>query len=87
MPAETDLVEPRLRTIAAYDARHGTALINTLRVVLDTGGRALAAAELGIHPNTLRYRLGRIRTIGEIDLDDRDERPALMVQLRLFTDR
>lgn len=75
-------VSPYVSTV-----RELAAVVDDAALVMDllrAGGRALAAAaELGIHPNTLRYRLGRIRDIGEIDLDDRDERLALMVELRL----
>jgi hypothetical protein len=76
----------QLQAVAAYDAERGTALVSTLRVLLDNGGRTVAAAtELGIHVNTLRYRVKRLQEIGHFRFEDADERLALTLQLRLVT--
>jgi hypothetical protein len=58
-------------------------LARSLSSYLDSfGDVAVAAAELHVHPNTLRYRLRRIKELG-IDIDDPDERLLAMIQLRL----
>jgi hypothetical protein len=51
------------------------------------GNLSAAASELSVHPNTLRYRLGRITEVLRVDLDDPDERLVLALQLRLLEAR
>ena len=43
-----------------------------------------AADELGVHPNTLRYRLRRALELAELDLEDGDERVVVELGLRLL---
>jgi PucR C-terminal helix-turn-helix domain len=71
-------------TLLDHDRRHGTDYHTTLAAWLDDfGDNALAARSLGIHPNTVRYRLQRIVEISGIRLDDPDERLLAMLHLRL----
>ncbi|TWS19184.1 hypothetical protein FK529_11765 [Tsukamurella asaccharolytica] len=71
--------------LRCHDQEHGTDLARTLRVYLDEFGSVSAtAAALGYHPNTLRYRLGRIQEICGIDLGDRDARLLAQIQLSLL---
>lgn len=59
-------------------------LAKSLRAHLDAfGDVTAAAAALHVHPNTLRYRLKRIRELSGIDLDDPDERLLATLLLRL----
>jgi DNA-binding PucR family transcriptional regulator len=37
-----------------------------------------------VHPNTFRYRLRRLAEVAGIDLDDPEDRFAVLLQLRLF---
>jgi DNA-binding PucR family transcriptional regulator len=81
--------------LVAYDAAHHTDYVATLRSWLRYHGEPRRAArELLIHPNTLRYRMRRIREVlrdagnregapglAELDLDDPDQRLALQVQV------
>ena len=55
----------------------------TLRAVLDHPGIVAAAAALGVHRNTLAYRLARLEALGGWQLDDPDLRFALGVAVRL----
>jgi DNA-binding PucR family transcriptional regulator len=48
------------------------------------GRLRLAAEELGIHRNTLEYRVGRIAQLAEMDLDNADNRLALELGVRLL---
>ncbi|WP_235926391.1 PucR family transcriptional regulator [Actinokineospora pegani] len=45
------------------------------------GDPRAAASALGIHPNTLRYRMGRVTALLGADLADPDTRVALLIQL------
>jgi len=55
----------------------------TLRAVLEQPGLAAAAAGLGIHRNTLAYRLRALERLTGWQLDDPDLRLALLLALRL----
>jgi hypothetical protein len=75
---------PLLERIEAYDEKHATAYLETLRVHLSSFGDPTAAsARLGIHTNTLRYRLRRLSELFTVNLADEDERLGLMLQFRL----
>jgi hypothetical protein len=69
--------------LSAYDAEHGTNLVETLRAWLDAfGDVAAASAAMFVHPNTFRYRLRRLAEVSGIDLADPEQRFAAMLQLR-----
>jgi sugar diacid utilization regulator len=68
-----------------YDRRHHTELTDTLFRYLECGGNYASTAEsLVIHRSTLRYRLRRIRDIGDIDLHNVDSRLNLHVAARAW---
>ena len=57
-------------------------LQETLRIFLEQGGSLRPTAEaLGIHRNTLTYRLKQIRSILDVDLDDPHTRLSLQIAL------
>ncbi len=60
--------------------------VETLRAVLGQGGMNEAAVALGIHRNTVTYRLRRIEALTGWRLDDPDLRLALSVAVRLVQD-
>jgi len=60
--------------------------VATLRAVLDRGGVNEAAAALGVHRNTVAYRLRRIEALTGWRLGDPDLRLALLVAVRLVQD-
>ena len=68
-----------------HDADRGTDYLGTLTAWLDHPGEpALAARSLHVHPNTLRYRMGRLAALPElqgVDLGDPHTRLALRLQL------
>lgn len=81
----TDLVKGPLQQLAVHDREKGTQYLSTLRAYLEAfGDIPTAAARLGIHANTFRYRLRRVIELFELDLDDHDERLVLDLQLRLL---
>ena len=75
-----------LDDIDDYDAAHAATYGQTLRVYLASfGDPAEASKALGVHTNTLRYRLRRLRELFGLDVADADTRFALMVDIRLRT--
>lgn len=76
-------VEAILGPLVAYDAAHATELLRTLDAYLAAGGhQAATASTLGIHVNSLQYRLRRIREIGKLRLDDPETRLNAQLALR-----
>ncbi|OOC04931.1 transcriptional regulator [Amycolatopsis azurea DSM 43854] len=68
-----------------YDEHKNTDLVQTLSQYLECGGHYdETAATLVIHRSTLRYRLGRIREITDLDLNDVDSRFNLHVATRAW---
>lgn len=54
----------------------------TVRTYLDTGGNAIDVAnQLGLHVNTVRYRLSRIKPLFGLDLSDAETRLLVWLQL------
>jgi len=71
-----------LRALADHDG--GARLRETLRCFLDNGGSVpRTAAALHLHRTSLYYRLGQIRDITGVDLDDGHTRLLLHLGLRL----
>jgi len=69
--------------LEAYDAAHGTNLVETLELYLASRNAALAARQLYLHYNTLTNRLARIEEIIGPYLDDPERCLNLSVALRL----
>jgi hypothetical protein len=81
--AHGDRLTGPVARLSAYDAEHGTNLIETLRAWLDAFGDVTAAsAAMFVHANTFRYRLRRLTEVCGIDLGDPEQRFAAMLQLR-----
>lgn len=58
------------------------ALRHTVRAVIDHWGNPQRAAEvLGVHPNTVRYRMARLGEVCDVDLHDPTQRLALRLEL------
>ncbi|RKT55136.1 PucR family transcriptional regulator [Saccharothrix australiensis] len=65
-----------------HDTRHGTHHVATLRAWLEAqGDLAVAGERLGVHPNTIRYRLRRMAEVTALDLDDARKRLAMIIDL------
>lgn len=70
-----------------HDAEHGTHYVPTLRAWLAASGDlAAAAAGLGVHPNTIRYRLRKMTEVTSIDLVDARKRRAMIIDLAIDDD-
>lgn len=78
-----ELAAERLAPLDTLSAGSRRRLETTLRVWLAEQGRLGAvAAALGVHPQTARYRLGRLRELFEGQLDDPDGRFWLELAVR-----
>jgi sugar diacid utilization regulator len=76
-----DLREGKVEALVRSDP--GGARVATLAAYLDCFGDVRAAAEqLGVHPNTFRYRLRRLQHEVGLNLSDPAERLVAALQLR-----
>ncbi|MGW3344363.1 PucR family transcriptional regulator [Nonomuraea rubra] len=77
------LSQADLRELAEETAALDTELAQTVEVYLDRGGHVQkTAAELGIHRQTLYYRLGKAERLTHRDLSDGDDRLAVHLGLK-----
>jgi hypothetical protein len=78
-----ELAAHRLAPLEGQPGRAGERLAATLRAWLDQQGNvSLVARDLGIHPQTVRYRMRRLRELFGAALDDPAARFELTVALR-----
>jgi hypothetical protein len=78
-----ELAADRLAPLAGLSAGSRTRLTETLTVWLAEQGRLGPVAQrLGVHPQTARYRLNRLRELFGSSLDDPDDRFWLELALR-----
>jgi purine catabolism regulator len=72
-----------LGPLERHDRRHRAQLCASLEAYLEANGRwAEAAAQLGVHRHTLRYRVQRIEQLTGRDLDSGRDRLELWLALR-----
>lgn len=70
-----------------YDSAHATDYVATLRAWLDAQGDPVtAAAGLGVHPNTVRNRMRKMREVAVLELEDARTRLAMTIDLAAFED-
>ncbi|MER6942900.1 helix-turn-helix domain-containing protein [Nonomuraea sp. NPDC000554] len=75
--------EHLLGPVEEYDARHGSELLRTLDVFLETcGSWQRTADELYVHVNTLRYRMQRIEELTGRRMSSMRDRTDLYLALR-----
>lgn len=68
--------------LTRHDREHGTHYVETLRAWLDAQGELVEAGErLGVHENTVRYRLRKMAKVTALELDDPRKRLAIMIAL------
>jgi DNA-binding PucR family transcriptional regulator len=82
-----ELAADRLAPLAALPDGSRARLAETLRIWLAEQGRlGQVARRLGVHPQTARYRVGRLRELFGETLGDPDERFWLELALRAAAD-
>ncbi|MEJ3659037.1 helix-turn-helix domain-containing protein [Actinomycetes bacterium KLBMP 9759] len=80
--AAADLHDPAVAALVAHDEEHGSDLARSVVAYLDAMGDVRVAAEqLTVHPNTLRYRLRRASTVAGLQLGDPRARLVHHLQL------
>lgn len=78
LPELREFHDENLGTLLAYDHDHGGELLRTLEAFFAAKcSPKEASSMLGVHRNTILYRLDRIREITGVDLDDADVRLRL----------
>jgi purine catabolism regulator len=84
LPELRDLYTETLGSLLAYDRQNSAELVSTLDAFFAANGSPKEAAErLGVHRNTVLYRLDRIREITGYDLDDAAVRLRLQLALHI----
>jgi sugar diacid utilization regulator len=74
-----------LGKLIEYDLAHGTDLLKTLCIVIETDGHLKEAAqELFIHYNTLRYRLKKIKEIAGLEFSSWREIAQIMLAVEVY---
>jgi DNA-binding PucR family transcriptional regulator len=82
-PDADRLLGDLLAPVGAYDAQRGTALLATLRAYVASGfSPTRSAQQLFVHPNTVLYRLRRIRELTGRDPQDPDDLVLLALALK-----
>ena len=80
-----DTYQSQVITIAEYDQRKKTSLLDTLEAYLECGGNtAKACSQLGIHRNTMLQRLERLQTLSTFDLEQYEHRLPLLVAIKVY---
>jgi hypothetical protein len=70
-----------------HDREHGTDYVVTLQAWLGAqGDPAAAGRRLGVHENTVRYRLRKMGDVTNLPLDDAKKRLAMMIELAIDVD-
>lgn len=76
-------VRDSIGAVVDYDSIHGSDLVATLDAYLSrSGSLSHLCQDLAIHRSTLVYRLGRIRDLLDIDIDDSSRRLELLLAAR-----
>lgn len=83
-PLSERLAQSTLGRLLGYDHDHHSDLMDTARAFLDCGfNLTKTARKLSVHPNTVVYRLRRIREISGRDLQNPDDMLAFTVAMRV----
>jgi len=84
--AHPSLLSGPVVRLAEHDRTQGTEFVTTMRAYFDSVGDVKAVgAQLGLHQNTVRYRVNKAQEIGRFSLDRPDERLLVELQVRLLT--
>lgn len=82
------ILDSTIKPLQAYDLGRKAELVSTLRAYIDSGfNLAKSADTLCVHPNTVVYRLGRIREISGRDPHSPDDLLLLQLGLKLLDTR
>lgn len=75
---------PKIQVLEAYDQKHHTNLTDTLyQYLLHERNPNLTAESMGLHRNTITYRIRKIGDIVQINYDDPNERQYILLSYHL----
>ncbi|MEA4884167.1 MAG: helix-turn-helix domain-containing protein [Clostridia bacterium] len=78
-------VREKLGTLIDYDRKHGSQLIETLRMYFDNGSSpGQTAKRLYVHVNTVKHRIMRISEITGMDFGSTDDQLVAYVALKIL---
>jgi hypothetical protein len=81
----SSFIHSDVRKLMAYDRKNNSDMSRSLFYYLYFGCNSTDAANyLGIHRNTLKYRLAKIQEILSLDIDDKKERLLLLISYIIF---
>ncbi|MED4123972.1 helix-turn-helix domain-containing protein [Halalkalibacterium halodurans] len=84
-PATSLFIDKHLQPLLQYSQGRSTDLFYTLRVYLNQNGSIKETSdELYIHRSSLLYRLEKIETLLDVDLNDSEHRFNLMMAFKLY---
>lgn len=84
-PAAEILIETYIEPLVRYDKRYSTTYIETIKAVVNSGWNLkIAAANLYIHYNTIKYRIKKIGDLLGVGLDSHEMQLCVEVAYRLF---
>ncbi len=73
--------------LVRHDREHGTSYVPTLRAWLEAQGDPVrAGVVLGVHENTVRYRLRKMAEVTAVEVDSARKRLAMMIELAVLSD-
>jgi sugar diacid utilization regulator len=82
------ILDSTIKPLQAYDLGRRAELVGTLRAYIESGFNLAKSAEiLCVHPNTVVYRLGRIKEISGRDPHSPDDLLLLQLGLKLLDSR
>lgn len=80
-----DRYHDQITSIVEYDRRKKTNLLDTLEVYLECGGNIAKTSNLfHLHRNTLIQRIERLQKLCTLDLEERQNRFALLIALKVY---
>lgn len=80
-----DMYQDQVASIASYDRRKGTDLLDTLETYLECAGNLTKTSNrLFVHRNTLIQRLERLQSLCQIDLQERSNWLTLQVAIKVY---
>jgi sugar diacid utilization regulator len=83
-PHVSRILDETLEPLFQYDRAHQTALVATVRAYVDAGFNLTRSAEvLHVHPNTVLYRLRRVKELCGRDPHDPEDLLILFLALKL----
>jgi DNA-binding PucR family transcriptional regulator len=78
------ILDETLEPLLHYDLAHHSALVPTVRAYVEAGFNLTRSAEvLHVHPNTVMYRLRRVKELSGRDPHDPDDLLILFLALKL----